>query len=187
MRVGSPDAYGSSRYAHVDLERATGSRIVVPGAHDIASMVSQSPLYWEAAQSRWYAGAQAPGRARLSQRPDEAGADERAPSTRLRPEAQSAAGLAGPTGALHADAEGGRHSPPGQRHGRRRHLVTILAGLRSELDRLEADLANNERIAERIQARTRYLLLSHRPARRLLRAHREWIDEVELERLPVPA
>jgi hypothetical protein len=60
-------------------------------------------------------------------------------------------------------------------------IVAGLEGLGPELDRLEPSLADRERIAEGIAGRTRYLLLNHRLARRLVTAHREWIADVRAE------
>jgi hypothetical protein len=60
-------------------------------------------------------------------------------------------------------------------------IVASLTALRPELDALDASLAASKRIAEEIPERTRYLLLSHRLAQRLIDAHRQWIDEVEDE------
>jgi hypothetical protein len=46
---------------------------------------------------------------------------------------------------------------------------------------LDAQLTDSEQRAEQIPHRARNLLLSQRLARKLLEAHREWLDELEAE------
>jgi DNA-binding PadR family transcriptional regulator len=57
-------------------------------------------------------------------------------------------------------------------------IVRSLEGLRAEARELEAVVEENERRAERLPHRARYLRLSHSLSRRLLQAHLEWLDEV---------
>ena len=56
-----------------------------------------------------------------------------------------------------------------------------LRGLRADLDELDAAIDAAELVARALQQRGRYLLLNHRLARRLVAAHREWLDEAEHE------
>lgn len=152
------------------------------GAHDIASMMSRSPLYWEAAQSQWYAEPKRlAGLGYLSARTKPGRTTARTEYViTARGRKALRAWLAQPARFTRMQNEAAIRLLAGDMVDDAT-IVASLTGLRSELDRLEADLANSERIAERIPERTRYLLLSHRLARRLLRAHREWIDEVEQE------
>jgi hypothetical protein len=56
-----------------------------------------------------------------------------------------------------------------------------LSGLRADLDEIDASLDAAEEIARGLPHRERYLLLNHRLARRLVEAHREWLEEAERE------
>ena len=152
------------------------------GAHDIVAMMRRSRLYWAAAESQWYAepkrlaalgylGAErTPGRttARTHYTLTDAGL------TALRawlrepasfPRIQNEAAIRLLAGDIVEDDA----------------IVTSLVAMRAELDALDASLTASETIAAQFPERTRYLLLSHRLARRLIEAHRAWIDEVERE------
>ena len=54
-----------------------------------------------------------------------------------------------------------------------------LRGLRADLDEIDASLDAAEEIARGLPHREPYLLLNHRLARRIVAAHREWLDEAE--------
>jgi DNA-binding PadR family transcriptional regulator len=56
--------------------------------------------------------------------------------------------------------------------------VQSLRGLLRELDELEAELAEVEKVTAEIPHRARYLALSHRLPRKLIAAHREWAEDV---------
>jgi DNA-binding PadR family transcriptional regulator len=56
----------------------------------------------------------------------------------------------------------------------------ILA-LRAELDELDALIDVGEATAASLPHRERYLRINHRLARRLVEAHRAWVDDVEAE------
>jgi hypothetical protein len=60
-------------------------------------------------------------------------------------------------------------------------ILASLRPLRHEIDLLDAQLTDSEHRAQLIPHRTRHLMLSHRLARKLLTAHREWLDELEVE------
>jgi DNA-binding PadR family transcriptional regulator len=60
-------------------------------------------------------------------------------------------------------------------------LVAGLAGLRQDIDRITAQLDAADVAAASVPHRTRYLRLNHALARRILEAHRMWIDQVERE------
>jgi DNA-binding PadR family transcriptional regulator len=59
-----------------------------------------------------------------------------------------------------------------------------ISAIRGELDELSARLDDAEAVAETLPHRRKYLLLNLRLARRLLQAHREWVDDVERELAP---
>jgi hypothetical protein len=56
-----------------------------------------------------------------------------------------------------------------------------LEGLRAELAEISADLDAGETAAEGLPHRARSLRLVHSLGRRLVRAHEEWLEEVERE------
>jgi hypothetical protein len=56
-----------------------------------------------------------------------------------------------------------------------------LRALRAEIDEIAASLDVAEEIAGDLPHRERALRLNHRLARRILDAHRDWLDEVERE------
>ena len=65
--------------------------------------------------------------------------------------------------------------------GDRRAVVASLRALRDELPRLEAICDRYEQRAQSLPHRRRAIELELSLARRLLQAHREWIDDVERE------
>lgn len=60
-------------------------------------------------------------------------------------------------------------------------VLESLRGLRAEMSDLEARLDVGEAMMETLPHRVKYLRLNHRLSRRLIDAHREWLDEVERE------
>jgi DNA-binding PadR family transcriptional regulator len=152
------------------------------GAHDIASMMSRSPLYWDAAQSQWYAEPKRLadlGYLRAATRPGRTTARTHYTITAKGRKALRR-WLAEPARFTRMQNEAAVRLLAGDMIDDST-IVASLAALRPELDRLEASLDESEQIARDIAGRTRYLLLSHRLAHRLIDAHRAWIDEVEQE------
>jgi PadR family transcriptional regulator, regulatory protein AphA len=60
-------------------------------------------------------------------------------------------------------------------------ILASLESLRAELDEIDERIAEAEAIAEELPHRTRYLLMIQAFGRRLVQAHRDWLDEVERE------
>ena len=60
-------------------------------------------------------------------------------------------------------------------------IVASLTGMRGELDDLEQLVTEGEAMMANVPHRARYLRLSFSLARRLIDAHREWLDEIEAE------
>jgi len=58
-------------------------------------------------------------------------------------------------------------------------IVASLTGMRGELDDLEQLVTEGEAMMANVPHRARYLRLSFSLARRLIDAHREWLDEIE--------
>ena len=152
------------------------------GPHDLIRMARQGRIYWDAAESQWYAepkrlerlgyltSQKQPGRTRarthymLTEKGREALAEwMREPARFPRIQHEAVVRL------LAADLVG------------EEAVLESLRGLRTELDDLSARLDAAEAVAPSIESRTPYLLLNHRLARRLVQAHAEWLDEVERE------
>jgi DNA-binding PadR family transcriptional regulator len=60
-------------------------------------------------------------------------------------------------------------------------VLDSLSALRDEIADIFSRLDAAEAIAATIPSRERYLLLNHRLARRIVQAHADWLDEVERE------
>ena len=150
------------------------------GAHDIASMMARSPIYWDAAPSQWYAEPKRLAEAGYLRARTEPGRTTSRTRYTITSKGRTALRrwLAEPARFTRMQNEAAIRLLAGDLI-EDATIVASLTALRPELDRLEASLAASERLAEDLPERTRYLLLSHRLARRILDAHREWIDEVE--------
>jgi len=150
------------------------------GAHDLVRMARQGRVYADFAESQWYAepkrlaalgyleGRREPGKTRerttylLTDRGREAlRAWMREPSGFSRLQLEPAWRL------LAADIVGDDA------------VLASLRGVREQLADLYARLDVAEAAAPSVPHRERYLLLNHGLARRLLDAHRDWLDEVE--------
>ena len=158
------------------------------GPHDLVRMARAGRIYWEAADSQWYAepkrletlghltshkepGRTSPrthytltdtGRAALA-----AWMEEPARFPRIQHEAVGRL--------LAADLVG------------EQAVLDSLRALRHEIAKISARLDAAEAIATTIPSRETYLLLNHRLARRILQAHTDWLDEVEKELGPSPS
>ena len=152
------------------------------GPHDLVRMARQGRVYWDAAESQWYAepkrlaglglldAEEQPGRtrARTHYTLTEAGREalrgwlaEPARFTRMQVEPV--------VRLLAADLVG------------EEAVLASLAPLRAELEELARRVEAGVEVAATLPHRERYLLLAHGLARRLVDAHREWLDEVERE------
>jgi hypothetical protein len=89
--------------------------------------------------------------------------------------------VGGHAGRLPADPERGDRARARGRHLGDERALEGLRGLRADLDEIDASLDAAETLAAGLPHRARYLLLNHRLARRLVAAHREWLDEAERE------
>jgi DNA-binding PadR family transcriptional regulator len=151
-------------------------------AHDLEAMLGRSPLYWSAARSQWYAEPKRLARLGLlaaERRPGKTTPRVHYTLTDAGLEALRR-GLAEPAAFTRMQNEAALRLLAGDLIGDDAILAS-LRPLRDEIDRLAASLADSEARAAEVPGRTRHLLLSHRLARRLLEAHREWLDEVEAE------
>jgi DNA-binding PadR family transcriptional regulator len=152
------------------------------GAHDLVRMARQGAIFWAAADSQYYAepkrlrrlgyltARREPGKTRerthyeLTERGREALRGWLAEPVRF-PRIQHEAVVK----VLASDL------------GDRRAVARAVAALREDLADLSARLDVGEAMAATLPHRERQLRLNHRLARRLVEAHREWVDEVERE------
>jgi len=152
------------------------------GPHDIVRMMRQGRVYWAAAESHYYAepkrletlgylrSEKTPGKTRerthymLTDRGRQA-LSEWAASPAAFPRIQHDTVVRVLAGDLVGDEA----------------ILASLAGLRGDLADLSLRLEEAERAVETLPHRARYLALVHSLGRKLLRAHEEWADEIELE------
>ena len=152
------------------------------GPHDLVRMARSGRIYWDAADSQWYAepkrlealghlsSRKEPGRTRprthytLTDKGRRALADWMQEPARF-PRIQHDAVVR----LLAADLVG------------EEAVLASLRALREEIAEISARLDAAEAIATTIPNRERYLLLNHRLARRIVKAHIDWLDEVERE------
>ena len=150
------------------------------GPHDLVRMARAGRIYWDAADSQWYAepkrlealgylsSRKEPGRTRprthytLTDRGRKALADwMQAPARFPRIQHDAVVRL------LAADLVG------------EEAVLDSLLALRQEIADISAQLDAGEAVAGAIPSRTPYLMLNHRLARRIVDAHSDWLDEIE--------
>jgi PadR family transcriptional regulator AphA len=152
------------------------------GPHDLVRMARSGRIYWDAADSQWYAepkrlevlgylrSRKEPGRTRprthytiTDKGRDALAAWMQEPARFPRMQHDAVVRL------LAADLVG------------EQPVLESLRALRAEIADISARLDAAEAIAATIPGRERYLLLNHRLARRIVKAHADWLDEVERE------
>lgn len=153
------------------------------GPHDLVRMARQGRVYWDAADSQYYAEPK-----RLA-RMGYLNAEKRPGKTRERTHYTLT-----PKG-REAIAEWVRQ-PVGFPRTQNEIVVRVIAGdlvnddaavlegleaLRADLAEIDGNLDAAEGVARTLPHRERYLLLAHGLARRVVAAHREWLDEAERE------
>ena len=174
--MSSPDLTPFS-YAILVLVGRSGA-----GAHDLVRMARQGKIYVAAAESQYYAEPKRLERlGYLASRKEPGRTRERTHYT-LTERGYDA---------LRAWANDPVRFPRALHEGVVRVLAADLVGeppvragviaLREELDELDALMDTADEIAGTLPHREKYLRLNHRLARRLIEAHREWVDEVEEE------
>ena len=152
------------------------------GPHDLVRMARSGRIYWDAAESQWYAepkrlellgylsSRQQPGQTRprthysLTDKGRAALADWMQQPARF-PRIQHEAVVR----LLAADIVG------------EEAVLDSLRSLRAEIAAISARLDAAETVARTIPSRADYLLLNHRLARRIVQAHSDWLNDVERE------
>jgi PadR family transcriptional regulator, regulatory protein AphA len=152
------------------------------GPHDLVRMARSGRVYWDAAESQWYAEPK-----RLEALGHLSARKERG---RTRPRTHYTLTEKGRE-ALAAWMEEPAKFPRIQNEAIVRLLAADLVGeqtvleslraLRNEIADILTRLDAAEAIATTIPSREDYLLLNHRLARRIVQAHADWLDDVERE------
>ena len=150
------------------------------GPHDLVRMARRGRVYWDAAESQWYAEPKRLAALGLLTANKEPG--------QTRPRTHYTLTDAG-RDALAAWMEEPTRVPRIQNEPIVRLLTADLVGeeavleslrgLRAEIAALASQLDTAEAEAAALPSRKEYLLLNHRLARRIVEAHAEWLDEVE--------
>ena len=152
------------------------------GPHDLLRMAQQSRVYAWAGESQYYVAPKRLARLGLLEARKEPGKTRERTVYTLTDAGRRA---------LREWAELPSSFPAVRHEGLTRVLATDIVGeapvleslraLRDDLDQVEAIVAAAEVRAEGLPHRRKYLLLSPHLVRRLLDAHRDWLDEVEKE------
>ena len=150
------------------------------GPHDLVRMARNGRIYWDAAESQWYAEPKRLEQLGLLTAHKEPGRTRPRTHYTLTDEGREA---------LAAWMDEPARFPRIQHEPVVRLLAADLVGedavldslraLRDEIAAISAQLDAAEAVAASIPSRTEYLLLNHRLSRRILQAHAEWLDDVE--------
>jgi DNA-binding PadR family transcriptional regulator len=152
------------------------------GPHDLVRMARSGRVYWDAADSQFYAE---PKRLEalgyLSSRKEQGRTRQRTHYTLTAKGRRALAGwMREPARFPRIQHEAVVRLLAADLVGEKAVLAS-LGALREEIADLSARLDAAEAVAATIPSRERYLLLNHRLARRIVEAHADWLDEVERE------
>jgi DNA-binding PadR family transcriptional regulator len=152
------------------------------GAHDLVRMARQGRVYADFAESQWYAEPKRLARLGYLHAERERGATGQRTHYTLTPRGHDAvaAWMEQPSGFSRIFMEPAIRLLAADLVGDELVLRSLRA-LRDHVADLGARLDVAEAMASTIPHRERYLLLNHGLARRIVQAHREWLDEVESE------
>jgi DNA-binding PadR family transcriptional regulator len=153
------------------------------GAHDLVDMIRRGGrMYWSSAASQVYAEPKRMERLGYLKSEKQPGRTKPRTVYRLTPKGRRALKkwLAEPSPFPRIQHEASVRLLAGDMIPDEK-IVASLRGLRGEVDELSRLVDEMDAGAARVPHRERYLRLQHSLARRLLAAHRDWIDEVERE------
>jgi PadR family transcriptional regulator, regulatory protein AphA len=152
------------------------------GPHDLVRMARSGRVYWDAAESQWYAEPKRLERLDYLSSRREPG--QTRPRTHYTLTNKGRAALA-------QWMEEPARFPRMQHEAIVRLLAADIVGeeavldslraLRDEMAAISARLDAAEAVARTIPSREHYLLLNHRLARRIVQAHTDWLNDVERE------
>lgn len=152
------------------------------GPHDFIRMLRQGPIYQAGAESQYYAEPKRLERlGYLESRKEPGKTRERTHYTLTAKGVQALRDwMQTPAGGIRLPGDIAPRLLAADLIGEQPVLAS-LRSLRAEIDELDARLDVAEEVAETLPHRRKYLLLNHRLARAVVRAHAEWLDEVERE------
>jgi PadR family transcriptional regulator AphA len=152
------------------------------GPHDLVRMARSGRIYWDAAESQWYAEPKRLERLGYLSSRRERG--QTRPRTHYTLTNEGRAALAHwmeqPARFPRIQHEAVVRLLAADIVGEEAVLDSLLA-LRDELAAISARLDAAEAVARTIPSREDFLLLNHRLARRIVEAHTHWLDEIERE------
>ena len=152
------------------------------GPHDLVRMARQGKIYAAAAESQYYAEPKRLERLGYLTSRKEPGQTRERTHYSLTPKALEALSAWATQPVLFPRTlhEGAVRLVAADLVGEAPTRAGILA-LRAELDELDALMDRAEEVAATLPHREKYLRINHRLARRLIDAHRDWVDDVERE------
>jgi DNA-binding PadR family transcriptional regulator len=150
------------------------------GPHDLVRMARSGRIYWDAADSQWYAEPKRLERLGYLSSRREPGRTRPRTHYTLTDEGRAALAdwMQGPARFPRMQHEAVVRLLAADIVGEEAVLDSLLA-LRDEIAAISARLDAAEAVARTIPSREDYLLLNHRLARRIVQAHADWLDEVE--------
>lgn len=150
------------------------------GPHDLVRMARQGRIYADYAESQWYAEPKRLERLGYLASRKERGRTRPRTHYSLTDEGRAAVRewMKEPTGFSRIQLEPAWRLLAADLVGEAAVLAS-LDGLHAEIEELRARLDVGEQIAASMPHRTRYLLLNHALARRIVDAHDDWLTEVE--------
>ena len=150
------------------------------GPHDLVRMARTGRVYWDAAESQWYAEPKRLERLGLLAAHKEPGRTRPRTHYTLTDEGREAlaAWMEEPARFPRIQSEPVVRLLAADLVGEDAALASLLS-LREEIAAISAQLDAAEAAAPSVPSRTEYLLLNHHLSRRILQAHAEWLDEVE--------
>lgn len=152
------------------------------GAHDLVTMARRGRVYGEFADSQWYSEPKRLARLGYLSSRKEPGRTRERTHYLLTPKGREAleVWIRTPTPFSRIQLEPAWRVLAADLVGDEAVLAS-LRGLRAEIAELTERLDEADAAAGSVPHRERYLRLNHRLSRKIIRAHAEWLDDVERE------